>query len=56
MDFRKAKLQELITIRYFDDQATLVDKMAADSEIIRRQRKQRYGKPIRPTSRAVMRR
>ncbi|MCA0754860.1 hypothetical protein KP806_07345 [Paenibacillus sp. N4] len=41
---RKASLAELVVIRYHDDAARLDDKIGAEAEIIRRQRKERSGK------------
>lgn len=54
MNWKKASLQELVIIRYNDDTASLVDKIAAEEEIIRRQRKQRSGKPVKITNRMVI--
>lgn len=51
MNWRKATLQELVTVRYHDEQASMGDKIEAEKEIVRRQRKQRSGRPARVTKR-----
>lgn len=45
IDFSDATLEQLVTVRYFDETASLADKADAETEIIRRQWKQRSGKP-----------
>lgn len=55
MNLRNATLKELVVVRHFDEHATLADKVAAEQEIIRRQRKERSGKPERVTGRMVFR-
>ncbi|WP_164775360.1 hypothetical protein [Paenibacillus glycanilyticus] len=37
----QASLEELVDIRYCDDEASLTDKIHAETEIIRRQRAER---------------
>lgn len=45
IDFSKATLKQLVVIRCFDETASLADKADAETELIRRQWKQRRGKP-----------
>lgn len=51
MNWTKASMQELVTVRYHDEQASMEDKIDAEREIIRRQRKQRSGRPAIVTKR-----
>ncbi|WP_441959896.1 hypothetical protein [Paenibacillus sp. TAF43_2] len=44
LDMSKATLKELVIIRHFDEAAKLQDKIDAETEFFRRQRKRRSSK------------